>query len=101
MHRQHTYQGGYGQGYGGPASYPGYPPPPQPSYSAPAPALAPAPAPTPQPQHHQQSVLSQVNPAILAAIPEEQKAMVVHVLSMTPEMINQLPPQDRANIVQL
>ncbi|KAI3611625.1 hypothetical protein WG66_007804 [Moniliophthora roreri] len=96
-------QGGYGQGYGGPGGYPGYPPPPQASYGAPTPAPAPAPAPTPTPQqpHHQQSVLSQVNSAILAAIPEEQKAMVVHVLSMTPEMINQLSPQDRANIMQL
>ncbi|KAG7093618.1 hypothetical protein E1B28_007282 [Marasmius oreades] len=58
-------------------------------------------APPPQALNSTASVISQINPAILAEIPEEQKAMVIHVLSMTPEMISRLPPQDRANIVQL
>ncbi|KAK7060751.1 hypothetical protein VNI00_000483 [Paramarasmius palmivorus] len=92
------YNQGYGQGYGGPGGYGGYPPPPQGSYGAPTPA--PAPAPTPQ-QPQQQPNMSQINPAILAALPEDQKTMVMHVLSMTPDMINRLPPQDRTNILQL
>ncbi|KAF5346000.1 hypothetical protein D9758_013868 [Tetrapyrgos nigripes] len=49
----------------------------------------------------QPTLLASVNPAVLAAIPEEQKAMVVHVLSMSQEQINALPPQDKANIIQL
>ncbi|KAJ3992728.1 hypothetical protein F5050DRAFT_1786830 [Lentinula boryana] len=42
-----------------------------------------------------------INPAILAAIPDDQKAMVMQILSMTPEQLAVLPPQDRANIMQL
>lgn len=37
----------------------------------------------------------------LASIPEDQKAMIMRVISMTPEQIGQLPPQERASIVQL
>jgi cleavage stimulation factor subunit 2 len=37
----------------------------------------------------------------LAAIPDEQKAMIMRVLAMTPEQIARLPPTERASIVQL
>ncbi|KAJ7031130.1 hypothetical protein C8F04DRAFT_1211564 [Mycena alexandri] len=37
----------------------------------------------------------------LAAFPEEQRQMIMGVLAMTPEQINNLPPSDRANIMQL
>ncbi|THV06255.1 hypothetical protein K435DRAFT_773441 [Dendrothele bispora CBS 962.96] len=49
----------------------------------------------------QVNLLSSLNPAVLTSIPEEQKAMVVHVLSLTQEQINRLPPQDRTSILQL
>jgi len=42
-----------------------------------------------------------VIPDALAAIPEEQRAMLMHVLSMTPEQLMQLPPEQRASFVQL
>ncbi|THV06257.1 hypothetical protein K435DRAFT_773445 [Dendrothele bispora CBS 962.96] len=41
----------------------------------------------------QVNLLSSLNPSVLTSIPEEQKAMVVH--------INRLPPQDRTSILQL
>ncbi|KAK1221588.1 hypothetical protein PQX77_015601 [Marasmius sp. AFHP31] len=57
---------------------------------------------TPQaPAQAQASVLSQLNPAILDAIPEDQKSMIIHVLSLTPEAISKLSPNDRANVMQL
>jgi len=37
----------------------------------------------------------------LAAIPDDQKAMIMRVISMTPEQIGLLPPQERASIIQL
>ncbi|KAJ6544169.1 hypothetical protein B0H19DRAFT_1169816 [Mycena capillaripes] len=40
-------------------------------------------------------------PDALAAIPEDQRQMIMGVLSLTPEQINQLAPADRANIIQL
>ncbi|KAJ7130806.1 hypothetical protein C8R43DRAFT_662899 [Mycena crocata] len=40
-------------------------------------------------------------PDALASIPEDQRQMILGVLAMTPEQINQLPPADRANIMQL
>ncbi|KAJ7190209.1 hypothetical protein GGX14DRAFT_580017 [Mycena pura] len=40
-------------------------------------------------------------PDVLANIPEDQRQMLMGVLSMTPEQINNLPPADRANILQL
>ncbi|TRM65875.1 hypothetical protein BD626DRAFT_486097 [Schizophyllum amplum] len=55
-------------------------------------------APTPQ---------AYTNPAasgvvnILASIPDDQKALVVQLLSMTPEQISALPPNERANVMQL
>lgn len=40
-------------------------------------------------------------PEMLASIPDDQKAMIMRVISMTPEEIGQLPLQERASIVQL
>jgi len=40
-------------------------------------------------------------PEALASIPDEQKAMIMRVISMTPEEINLLPPTERAGIIQL
>ncbi|KAK0473782.1 hypothetical protein IW261DRAFT_1610947 [Armillaria novae-zelandiae] len=75
------------------------PPVPQPAYNQP-----------PQPVHSgygvQQSY-AQPQPApaqpmdILAAIPDEQKAMIMHVIQMTPEQINALGPTERASVLQL
>ncbi|KAL1748968.1 hypothetical protein HDZ31DRAFT_59855 [Schizophyllum fasciatum] len=39
--------------------------------------------------------------AMLASIPDEQKALVVQLLSLTPEQIAALPPTERANVIQL
>jgi cleavage stimulation factor subunit 2 len=40
-------------------------------------------------------------PEALASIPDDQKALIIRVLSMTPDQINQLPPAERSNIIQL
>ncbi|KAF8234471.1 hypothetical protein L208DRAFT_825311 [Tricholoma matsutake] len=37
----------------------------------------------------------------LAAFPEEQRALIIRVLSMTPEQINALPPTERSAYIQL
>jgi cleavage stimulation factor subunit 2 len=37
----------------------------------------------------------------LASIPDDQKAMIMRVISMTPEQIALLPPQERASVLQL
>lgn len=40
-------------------------------------------------------------PDPFASIPEEQRAMIMRVIAMTPEQIGQLPPQERSSIIQL
>ncbi|KAJ8586137.1 hypothetical protein M405DRAFT_853433 [Rhizopogon salebrosus TDB-379] len=40
-------------------------------------------------------------PDALASIPDEQKAMIMRVIAMTPDQINMLPPTERASIIQL
>ncbi|SJL11499.1 uncharacterized protein ARMOST_14903 [Armillaria ostoyae] len=68
-----------------------YSQPPQPSYSGygvQQPYAQPQPTPA-QPMD------------ILAAIPDEQKAMIMHVIQMTPEQINALGPTERASVLQL
>ncbi|KAF8346090.1 hypothetical protein F5887DRAFT_962569 [Amanita rubescens] len=42
-----------------------------------------------------------VLPEALSNIPEDQKAIIMRVLSMTPEQINLLPPAERATYIQL
>ncbi|KAJ2911378.1 hypothetical protein MD484_g9036, partial [Candolleomyces efflorescens] len=63
--------------------YPGYPPP---AAHAPPPAA------------------STIPPGLaetLAAIPEDQKQLVITVISMSPEQVLALPPQERATYVQI
>ncbi|KAF9076549.1 hypothetical protein BDP27DRAFT_1313530 [Rhodocollybia butyracea] len=55
----------------------------------------------PLPSSGYSSQVPAINPAVLAAIPDDQRAMVMQVLSMTPEQINMLPPQNRASIMEL
>jgi len=40
-------------------------------------------------------------PAHLEGLPDDQKAMIAQVLSMTSEQINALPPAERSSIIQL
>ncbi|KAG6872019.1 hypothetical protein C0995_013830 [Termitomyces sp. Mi166 len=72
-------------GYGYSQPQPVYP---YPGYNAPpaAPASQPAPARLPD---------------TLASIPEEQKALIMRVITMTPEQLNALPPQERQTYIQL
>jgi len=91
---QGSSSGGHGQGAASGSGYNGY----GGGYSTYPQQQQQQQQPTPQTQ---QTPLVSINPAVLAAIPEEQKAMVVHVLSLTQEQINKLAPQDRANIIQL
>lgn len=42
-----------------------------------------------------------VLPDALAAIPEEQKALIMRVITMTPDQINALPPSERQTYIQL
>ncbi|KAJ8482773.1 hypothetical protein ONZ45_g14837 [Pleurotus djamor] len=88
-----------GLGNGGPPS--GYPPPSaysnHPPYGAPPPTYShppsqPASAPTPAIPGLE---------AIMAAIPDDQKAMIMRVVSMTPEQLSRLPPNERASFNQL
>ncbi|KAE9401640.1 hypothetical protein BT96DRAFT_856375 [Gymnopus androsaceus JB14] len=67
----------------------------------PAPQNYPRTAPAPDVPYSHGQPQPPINPAVLAAIPEDQRAMVLQVLSMTPEQLALLPPQDRANIMQL
>ncbi|KAF5312280.1 hypothetical protein D9619_002441 [Psilocybe cf. subviscida] len=81
-HQQQQHYGQYQQQPTPQPAYPGYA-----QYgagSAPAPASAPS-----------------VLPDALAGIPDEQKALIMRVLSMTPEQINMLPPADRATYIQI
>ncbi|KAF8814024.1 hypothetical protein BYT27DRAFT_7180276 [Phlegmacium glaucopus] len=90
---------GYGQqGYSGqyqqqqqqqPSAYPAYPT----TYGGqavphqPTPPMPPAPSPN----------LTDA----LASIPDEQKALIMRVLAMTPEQINMLPPTERSTYIQI
>ncbi|KAG6845573.1 hypothetical protein H0H87_007252 [Tephrocybe sp. NHM501043] len=66
---------------------------PQPSYGYPGySATPPAPAAPPVPAALQSS---------LASIPEEQKALIMRVITMTPEQLNALPPTERQTYIQL
>ncbi|KAI0067982.1 hypothetical protein BV25DRAFT_1818333 [Artomyces pyxidatus] len=67
-------------------------PPPQPNYYN-APAATPSYAPPP--------LVAPSLPPAFAAMPEEQKAMIMQVINMTPDQINRLPPTERASIIQL
>ncbi|KAF8643192.1 hypothetical protein AX16_009169 [Volvariella volvacea WC 439] len=73
---QHGYN--YGQP---PTGYPSYPP----SYPPPQ---QPAPSVTPSPE-------------ILASIPQDQRELLMRVISMSSEEINRLPPSERSTYIQL
>ncbi|KAH9486061.1 hypothetical protein JR316_0000125 [Psilocybe cubensis] len=81
---QQSAPSGYQQGYGAYGSGYGQPPP--------------------QPAHAHQATPQSATPALpesLAGIPEEQKALIMRVLAMTPEQINMLPPGERATYIQI
>ncbi|TFY67977.1 hypothetical protein EVG20_g3726 [Dentipellis fragilis] len=82
-----------------PAAFPAARPPTQPAYGYTngQPPQQQNPYAAPQPAQYPPPNLSDA----LAAIPEEQRVMIMHVVSMTPEQINQLPPAERANVMQL
>ncbi|CAA7265033.1 unnamed protein product [Cyclocybe aegerita] len=78
-YQQHQYQqGGYG-GYPPSSTYGGQPQPPAAPSTGSTPSL----------------------PDSLANIPAEQKALIMRVLSLTPEQINMLPPSERATYIQI
>ncbi|CAK9783169.1 RNA-binding domain-containing protein [Cutaneotrichosporon oleaginosum] len=82
---------------------PPHPPQPQAAYAAPPPAPAygyrqpPAPAPAPPAP----PALPPATQAALAGLPEEQKAMLMQVLQLTPDQINALDPEQQASVRQL
>ncbi|KAK2462888.1 hypothetical protein APHAL10511_005086 [Amanita phalloides] len=52
-------------------------------------------------QHVTSTSAAPVLSEALANIPEDQKAIIMRVISMTPEQINMLPPGERATYIQL
>ncbi|KIP11706.1 hypothetical protein PHLGIDRAFT_437869 [Phlebiopsis gigantea 11061_1 CR5-6] len=76
------------QQYGGPPPQPGGYGGPPPPHSAPPHSAPPNPAPA-------------ALPDAFANIPEDQKAVIMRVIQMTPEQIAQLPPQERSTMIQL
>lgn len=79
--------GPYASHVPGPSGYGPLPPLHAPAYAAPPAAAAPTPAPG--------------IPGALASIPEDQKALIMKVISMTRDEIYQLPYDQRNNIIQL
>ncbi|KAI0050609.1 hypothetical protein FA95DRAFT_1555530 [Auriscalpium vulgare] len=77
-----------------PSSYPGF------ANTPPGPASYHNQAPSYPPQQPAQPSAPAL-PTALPGISEEQKAMIMHVISMTPEQINRLPPAERASLIQL
>jgi len=70
-----------------PSAYPGYPP----TYGG---QTVPPHQPTPAAPSHNLT-------DTLANIPDEQKALIMRVLAMTPEQINMLPPTERSTFIQI
>ncbi|KAG8959014.1 hypothetical protein FRC03_008539 [Tulasnella sp. 419] len=81
------------------------PPPPMPNYGAPPPSTYQPPAPVhhpppaayppqpPAPQHHM--------PAPPTDLPEDQKAMLMSILSLSQEQVNALPPAEKSTVLAL
>ncbi|XP_006462930.1 hypothetical protein AGABI2DRAFT_193985 [Agaricus bisporus var. bisporus H97] len=85
--------------YGGqPQSQPAYPsyPPPQ-TYSTPTPQTAPPAAST----GGRPASAPIIKPETLAAFPDDQKALIMHVISMTQEQLNMLPLEQRNTYIQI
>ncbi|KAG9020919.1 hypothetical protein FS837_007756 [Tulasnella sp. UAMH 9824] len=78
--------------YGGVGVPPAPPVPTAPAYSNFPPPTVPRAAPPPA---------APAQPNAPANIPEDQKAMLLQILSLTPEQINALPPTERATVQQL
>ncbi|KAF5385157.1 hypothetical protein D9615_000913 [Tricholomella constricta] len=88
-----TSYGSYTQSQQAAAAYSGYP-----GYGAPITAPAPSlSAPTPPNTSNPNANVTDA----LASIPEEQKALIMRVITMTPEQINALPPAERQTYIQL
>ncbi|WVQ98429.1 hypothetical protein IAU59_005552 [Kwoniella sp. CBS 9459] len=83
--------GGYNAGPPAPVQQPGYGTP-QPGYGAPPPSTAPASGMAGLPPSAQ---------AALATLPEDQQAMLLQVLQLTPDQISALDPTQKASIMQL
>ncbi|EJD44361.1 hypothetical protein AURDEDRAFT_185035 [Auricularia subglabra TFB-10046 SS5] len=78
-----------------PASH--YPPPgPAQIYQPPPPPQAPAPAPVAA-----APAAPAINPAILAAMTDEQRQAILHIVQMTPEQLALIPPAERATYIEL
>ncbi|TFK42229.1 hypothetical protein BDQ12DRAFT_677842 [Crucibulum laeve] len=85
---QHQQQQNPQHGYGYPQQPPAYPNYPQPQYGG---------TPQPGPPQQPQTIL----PEALAAIPPDQKALIMRVVSMSQEQLNALPPTERATFMQI
>ncbi|KZT43865.1 hypothetical protein SISSUDRAFT_1039776 [Sistotremastrum suecicum HHB10207 ss-3] len=48
-----------------------------------------------------QFVTQNAPPNVIASIPEDQRALLMRVIAMTPSQIEQLPPTERATFIQL
>ncbi|PPR06260.1 hypothetical protein CVT24_000932 [Panaeolus cyanescens] len=96
---------GYGAQYGQPQSqaYPSYNAPPPPGYGHHGHAYPPQVAYGGQPSQTQSAMPAAPAglPEALANIPDDQKALIMRVISMTPEQINALPPAERSTYVQI
>ncbi|GMK56398.1 hypothetical protein CspeluHIS016_0302380 [Cutaneotrichosporon spelunceum] len=82
----------------------GAPPAPQgygASYGRPAPAAPTAPAPAPAPPPAAAPALPPATQAAIAGLPEDQKAMLMQVLQLTPDQINALDAEQQASVRQL
>ncbi|KAF9055661.1 hypothetical protein BJ165DRAFT_1427813 [Panaeolus papilionaceus] len=95
---------GYGAPYGQPQSqgYPSYPPP-QAAYGHHGHGYPPQVAYGGQPSQSQTAMPPTPAglPEALANIPDDQKALIMRVISMTPEQIHALPPAERSTYVQI
>jgi len=87
------------------AHQPSYPPrgnTPQTNYQNPTyPGYSNGYPPSNAPQAAPYSTGGSVLPPHLQNLPDDQKAMIAQVLSMTPDQINALPPTERNSIIQL
>ncbi|KLO06927.1 hypothetical protein SCHPADRAFT_909942 [Schizopora paradoxa] len=99
-----------------PGSYPPHQaPPPNPHFPPGNMNYNTPPPPAPTPPFHQQPPPQPVGygahappppappalPEAFAHLPEDQKATIRHVISMTPQQVQQLPPAERSGIMQL
>ncbi|KAF9439959.1 hypothetical protein P691DRAFT_768538 [Macrolepiota fuliginosa MF-IS2] len=81
-----------------PGSYPTYPPlnspPTSIGYGIPPPAVAAG-------GHPQNAPAPGFKPEMLAVFPEEQKALIMHIISMMQDQLNKLPLEQRTTYMQI